>query len=196
LLRLLLLQHVAPALLAAEDLELAVPGTYVAGQPVVRIKSFHRVVDVMASKQKPRKAKIYGSDGHRYVFLLKGKEDLRQDERVMQVFGLVNALLSSDNDTKSLQLTRYAVLPLSHNVGLVEWVPDCDTLHMLIKEYRDARGIGLQIEHRLMSLFAPDLPNLTAIQKLEVFQHALEQTQGMDLAKVSSRPCRVCQLQT
>jgi hypothetical protein len=29
----------------------------------------------------------------RYTFLLKGHEDLRQDERVMQLFGLVNELL-------------------------------------------------------------------------------------------------------
>ena len=28
-----------------------------------------------------------GSDGRNYGFLLKGHEDLRQDERVMQLFG-------------------------------------------------------------------------------------------------------------
>ena len=37
-----------------------------------------------------------GGDGVDYNFLLKGHEDLRQDERVMQLFGLVNALLSTD----------------------------------------------------------------------------------------------------
>ena len=36
------------------------------------------------SKQRPRKLTIYGSDGREYQFLLKGHEDLRQDERVMQ----------------------------------------------------------------------------------------------------------------
>lgn len=30
------------------------------------------------------------------MFLLKGHEDLRQDERVMQLFGLVNTLLAND----------------------------------------------------------------------------------------------------
>lgn len=33
------------------------------------------------------------------MFLLKGHEDLRQDERVMQLFGLVNTLLLHDPDT-------------------------------------------------------------------------------------------------
>jgi len=39
---------------------------------------------------------IAGSNGKDYTFLLKGHEDLRQDERVMQLFGLVNALLATD----------------------------------------------------------------------------------------------------
>ena len=49
--------------------------------------------------------------------LLKGREDLRQDERVMQLFGLVNALLANDRDTckHDLAIRRYAVIPLSHN---------------------------------------------------------------------------------
>jgi len=33
------------------------------------------------------------------MFLLKGHEDLRQDERVMQLFGLVNTLLANDPET-------------------------------------------------------------------------------------------------
>lgn len=40
---------------------------------------------VITSKQRPRKLTIHGSDGNDYAFLLKGHEDLRQDERVMQV---------------------------------------------------------------------------------------------------------------
>ena len=50
---------------------------------------------VMATQHRPRKVGILGSDGHRYVFVLKGREDLRQDERVMQLFGFVNTQLAS-----------------------------------------------------------------------------------------------------
>jgi hypothetical protein len=39
------------------------------------------------------------------MFLLKGHEDLRQDERVMQLFGLVNTLLLHDPDTFRRNLT-------------------------------------------------------------------------------------------
>lgn len=44
---------------------------------------------MIPSKQRPRKITMQGEDGRDYVFLLKGHEDLRQDERVMQLFGQV-----------------------------------------------------------------------------------------------------------
>lgn len=46
-----------------------------------------------------------GSDGKDYAFLLKGHEDPRQDERVMQLFGLVNTLLLHEADTCRRNLT-------------------------------------------------------------------------------------------
>jgi len=185
-LTLLELQHVSPKLLEAKDLELAVPGTYQAGAPLVRIRSFAASMTVIASKQRPRKLTIHGSDGSTHAFLLKGHEDLRQDERVMQLFGLVNTLLSTDRDTskKDLTIQRYSVVPLSPNSGLISWVAQCDTLHALIKEYREARKILLNIEHRLMLQMAPDYDALPVLNKLEVFEHTMENTNGHDLARV------------
>lgn len=106
----------------------------------------------MTSKQRPRRLNIKGSDGKEFQYLLKGHEDLRQDERVMQLFGLVNTLLGSDPETfkRHLSIHRYPVIPLSPNSGLIGWVPHCDTLHGLIREYRESRRILLNIEHRLM----------------------------------------------
>lgn len=77
-LNILELQHVSPKLLDAKDLDLAVPGTYFAGAPVVCIGYFARTMTVIASKQRPRKLTIHGSDGSEHAFLLKGHEDLRQ----------------------------------------------------------------------------------------------------------------------
>ena len=47
------------------------------------------------------------------------------DERVMQLFGLVNALLAATEECARLDLgiQRYSVVPLSTNSGLIEWVP-------------------------------------------------------------------------
>lgn len=76
-------------------MELAVPGTYIAGEPLVTIAAFAPQLQVIASKQRPRKLTVHGGDGAEYMFLLKGHEDLRQDERVMQLFGLVNSMLAA-----------------------------------------------------------------------------------------------------
>lgn len=180
------LQSVSPELLECRNLELAIPGTYRADSPVVTIASFVDQLVVITSKQRPRKLTIHGSDGEDYAFLLKGHEDLRQDERVMQLFGLVNTLLENSRKTaeKDLSIKRYDVIPLSPNSGLIEWVPNCDTLHHLIREYRDARKITLNQEHKLMLSFAPDYDHLPLIAKVEVFEYALQNTEGNDLSRV------------
>ncbi|KAF6208231.1 hypothetical protein GE061_016683 [Apolygus lucorum] len=180
------LHYVSPKLLTCRDLELAVPGSYVPNQPVVRIAYINSSLTVITSKQRPRKLGIRGSNGKEYVFLLKGHEDLRQDERVMQLFGLVNSLLMGDPDTsrRNLTIQRYAVIPLSTNSGLIGWVPHCDTLHTLIKDYREKKKILLNIEHRIMTRMAPDYDHLTLMQKVEVFEHALRNSHGDDLARL------------
>ena len=181
------LQFVSPRLLAARDLELAVPGTYSVNLPVVHIRSFGPSLAVITSKQRPRKIVVHGSDGRQYQFLLKGHEDLRLDERVMQLFGLVNTLLSQDPETSksNVGITRYAVIPLSSDVGIVGWVPGCDTLHQLVQEYREARGIPLNIEQQLIRKVAGNqYDKFTLLQKVEIFSHALSSTSGQDLYKV------------
>lgn len=46
-----------------------------------------------------------GSDGNEYSFLLKGNEDPRQDERIMQLFGLINHLILREPDTNRRNLS-------------------------------------------------------------------------------------------
>ncbi|ODN03392.1 Serine/threonine-protein kinase mTOR, partial [Orchesella cincta] len=180
------LQYVSPKLLKCRDLELAIPGSYVPGKPIIHIAQIQSFLQVITSKQRPRKLCITGSNGKNFEYLLKGHEDLRQDERVMQLFGLVNTLLLSDPETfrRNLTIQRYAVIPLSTNSGLIGWVPCTDTLHTLIHDYREKKKILLNIEHRIMLRMAPDYDHLTLMQKVEVFEHALEHTQGDDLARL------------
>ena len=58
-----------------------------------------------------------GSNGQEYQFLLKGHEDLRQDERVMQLFGLVNSLLLNHPETFRRNLT--SVPPDEQNIQII-----------------------------------------------------------------------------
>lgn len=180
------LKYISPQLRDATNLELVVPGTYQSGKPIVRIMSFDKIFTVFATKQRPRKMTLKGSDGQSYTFLLKGHEDIRQDERVMQLFGLVNTLLSKDADSfkRHLNITKFPAIPLSQSSGLLGWVHESDTLHSLIKEYRENRRILLNIEHRIMLQMAPQYDNLTLMQKVEVFSYAMDNTTGKDLYRV------------
>ncbi|QRV74273.1 phosphatidylinositol 3-kinase tor2 [Ceratobasidium sp. AG-Ba] len=161
------LQFASPVLKRARNLRLAIPGSYAVGRPVITIASFSPNLAIIASKQRPRRMTIIGSDGKEHQFLLKGHEDLRQDERAMQLFGL-----------------RYQIVPLAPNVGLVGWVQQTETLHVLIRDYRETRKILLNIEYRLMLQMAPDYECLTLIQKVEVFEYALDNTTGQDLYRI------------
>lgn len=75
----------------------------------------------------------------------------------MQLFSLVNTLLSVDTDSfkRRLHIQRFPVIPLAPNAGLLGWVHDSDTLHVLIRDYRDSRKVLLNIEYRLMLQVLP-----------------------------------------
>lgn len=180
------LKYVSPRLKDAVNLDLAVPGTYQSGKPVIRIMSFDPILHVLQTKKRPRRMTLKGSDGNSYMYALKGHEDIRQDERVMQLFGLVNTLLDNDSESfkRHLSVQRFPAIPLSQNSGLLGWVSNSDTLHALIKEYRESRRILLNIEHRIMLQMAPDYDNLTLMQKVEVFGYAMDNTTGKDLYRV------------
>ncbi|VDO74595.1 unnamed protein product [Heligmosomoides polygyrus] len=169
-----------------QDLELAVPGTYDPSQPVVGIASIGTHLQVISSKQRPRKMTIRGSNGREYAFLLKGHEDPRQDERVMQLFGLINTLLVNNAETcrRNLTIQRYSIVALSHNSGLIGWVPDCDTLHSLVRDYRDKKKISLSLEHKVMQSLAQDTEQVTLMQKVQLFERALASTTGDDLQQI------------
>ncbi|UMM14075.1 hypothetical protein L5515_002037 [Caenorhabditis briggsae] len=181
------LVYVSPNLVSAKDLELVVPGTYDPSAPIVSIQSFSSKMSVITSKQRPRKMMIRGSNGLDYQFLLKGHEDPRQDERVMQLFGLVNTLLANNSETcrRNLTIQRYSIVALSKDSGLIGWVPNCDTLHTLVKEYREKKAkIPLSIEHKTLQKLTQDTERLTTMQKLQCFESALAATQGEDLRQV------------
>ncbi|EYE96697.1 phosphatidylinositol 3-kinase tor2 [Aspergillus ruber CBS 135680] len=180
------LKYVSPKLKDCSNLDLAVPGTYQSGRPIIRIISLDPILHVLQTKKRPRRMTLNGSDGSSYMYLLKGHEDIRQDERVMQLFGLVNTLLDNDGESfkRHLSVQRFPAIPLSQSSGLLGWVSNSDTLHTLIKEYRESRRILLNIEHRIMLQMAPDYDNLTLMQKVEVFGYAMDNTTGKDLYRV------------
>ena len=180
------LQQVSPKLLDANNLILVLPGTYEADQEVVTINCFEPVLEVISSKQRPRRLTIRGNNGKEYQYSLKGHEDLRQDNLAMQLFGLVNTLLNNDSECfqRNLVIHTFSATSLSPKAGLIGWVKNSDTFHLLIRDYRESKDIPLSLEHKIMVQMAPDYDMLTLLEKVEVFEYALQNTKGQDLYKV------------
>ncbi|CCW59892.1 unnamed protein product [Phytomonas sp. EM1] len=154
-----------------------------------KIASFQEEILVIRSKQRPKRIAVNTVEGRTQKFLLKGQEDLRLDERVMQLFGLVNVLLQSDSRScKNLgfQIQRYSVTPLKDTVGLIGWVEGCDTLHQLVQRYREKRNICVELELRMLGqIITHDTPkaydHLCVMSKVEVLEFLADHTSGHDL---------------
>jgi serine/threonine-protein kinase ATR len=100
---------------------------------------FHDDIEVMTSLQKPRKITVTGSDSKLYMFLLKPKDDLRKDARLMEFNGLINMLLKRDAESRrrNLLVRTYAVVPLNEECGIIEWVENTIGFrNVLVKAYR------------------------------------------------------------
>ncbi|OLY81988.1 Serine-protein kinase ATM [Smittium mucronatum] len=84
----------------------------------------------------PKIIKVSGSDGRVYTQLVKGKDDLRQDYVIEQLFKLINDIFkSSDNSSiRDLGLVTYNVIPLSKRSGIVEWVENTTPLGTWLSE--------------------------------------------------------------
>eukprot|EP01134_Creolimax_fragrantissima_P008139 CFRG8139T1 len=100
------------------------------------ITSFDDKVMVLQSIRKPKRIKIIANDGTTHVFLVKGGEDLRLDQRVESVFKAMNFIFKNDAECskRRLNLTTYNVVPLSTRLGLIEWLQDCITTKQLLTE--------------------------------------------------------------
>jgi PI-3-kinase-related kinase SMG-1 len=62
------------------------------------IAAFDKQVAVLPTKTRPKRLLLMASDGTVHAFLLKGRDDLRVDERLMQFIRASNALLSAEQD--------------------------------------------------------------------------------------------------
>ncbi|XP_062426360.1 DNA-dependent protein kinase catalytic subunit [Rhea pennata] len=120
--------------------EIEVPGQYDGkGKPLpeyhVRISGFDERIKVMESMRKPKRITIRGSDEQEYPFLVKGGEDLRQDQRIEQLFDVMNIILSQDAacSQRNMQLKTYQVIPMTTRLGLIKWLENTCTLKEFLK---------------------------------------------------------------
>jgi serine/threonine-protein kinase ATR len=110
---------------------------------VITISAFLDHVLVLGSLAKPRKLTARGSDGNNYGLLIKPKDDLRTDQRLMEFNGMINRSLKRDAESsrRQLYIKTYAVTPLNEECGIIEWVDGLKTLRDILLGIYKMRNI-------------------------------------------------------
>lgn len=90
---------------------------------LVTVMSFKPEFHLAGGLNLPKIIDCVGSDGKERRQLVKGRDDLRQDAVMQQVFQMCNTLLQQNTETRKRKLTirRYKVVPLSQRSGVLEW---------------------------------------------------------------------------
>lgn len=96
----------------------------------------------------PKRIECLGTSGKIYLQLVKGQDDLRQDAVMQQVFRIMTDLLASNNQTKSLHIRTYKVVPLSMRSGILEWVANSMPIGDYLAGSSDLGLIGAHREFR------------------------------------------------
>ncbi|KAI8464726.1 MAG: kinase-like domain-containing protein, partial [Monoraphidium minutum] len=98
----------------------------------------------LPTKTRPKRLVLLASDGAPHAFLLKGRDDLRVDERVMQFMRAADAVTAKSSaaggdaggDAQPLAARRYSVTPLGPRAGLVQWVRGTVSLFGLFRAWQ------------------------------------------------------------
>ncbi|KAK9813338.1 hypothetical protein WJX73_001242 [Symbiochloris irregularis] len=97
-----------------------------AGPPAeLAIMGFGKTVHVFSSNQRPLRLVILTEDFQEHEFLVKGGEELRLDQRIQQLQGVMNGLLAESAPSRALglQVKTYDVVPINDSLGMVAFVP-------------------------------------------------------------------------
>lgn len=100
----------------------------------VYIVSIKDELIVLPSLQRPRRVTLMGSDGKPYMIMMKPKDDLRKDFRLMEFNSVVKQYLHQDSEARQrrLNIRTYSVMPLNEECGIIEWVPNLQAFRHIV----------------------------------------------------------------
>ncbi|XP_053659294.1 serine/threonine-protein kinase ATR [Anopheles marshallii] len=113
----------------------------------IYIAGIEEEVTILFSLQMPRKIALRGHNGKLYTMMLKPKDDLRKDFRLMEFNAVVKQYLAQDPDAKfrRLYIRTYAVLPLNEECGIIEWISNLNSFRGIVCTYYKQRGLGMTV---------------------------------------------------
>ncbi|ALC39342.1 mei-41 [Drosophila busckii] len=132
------------------------------------IAGFQDKLLVLRSAARPKKLTLRCSDGKDYDIMVKPKDDLRKDARLMEFNGLMKRYLHQDAGARQrrLHIRTYAVLPFNEECGLLEWLPNLNSYRSIVMSFYMQRGQALG-GRQLQQLAVPHCE--PAERKREVF---------------------------
>ena len=112
----------------------------------------------------------------------------------MQLFTLVNTIIEDNQSIKdkNLFIDTFSVLPLSHSTGIIGWVPNCDTLHQLIKEKREMSHFIQNNENNKLHKIYPKYESAKFMNKVEIFKDTIKDSKALeikDMIWIKSKNC-------
>lgn len=135
------LEDASPRLhqLSLNQTNVSIPGM-LAGNKVVSIARMQNKIEIFRTKTRPKKIVVVGDDGQKYQYLLKAREDLHLDERIMQILEVCNYILQDRRgkmSTSELRLRTYSVVPLAARVGLIRWIDNTLPLLSVVRSWQE-----------------------------------------------------------
>lgn len=127
---------------------------------MVFIENIDDEVVVMSSLVRPKKITIRGSNGKQYGLLVKPQDDLRKDNKVMEVNNLVNWYLNQNAEAsqRRLLVRTYSVVPLNERCGLLEWIDNLQPIRAAILTLYREKNLGPVVAKRGMIDVNDSLP--------------------------------------
>jgi len=156
-------------------------------QKQVYITGFAPEARVFASKQRPKKITLRGSDGRDYHFIAKGSEDLRQDERVQRLFRAMDGLLAANPESRGrgLQVRTFHVSPISERCGLIEFLSNTSPLLGLVSKSAPPNENSFAQHQQFIKQFAIGLG-----KRKREDDHEVGPTELSEYLKVIKKPSR------
>lgn len=102
----------------------------------MKIANVKKICLVLGSIRRPKKITVHGSNEKDYHLLIKGGEDMRLDQRVQQLFSIMNRIFAEDPscENRDLNLKTFKVVPMSNRLGSFQWVDNTEPLKALISK--------------------------------------------------------------
>lgn len=149
------------------------------------IVSFEKRAGICSGLSRPLRIVCIASDGKSYPQMVKGRDDLRGDAVMEQMFTILNSLLEKDAEAskRNLLVRTYRIIPLSPFSGIMQFVSNTLQLKDVLTEKSKSKT-GKSMRKSLHERYRPyDMGHEAIQEKVFRLRKPTEQTKRVDLLR-------------